>query len=67
MTTTFNHLRARETFVQYNRKGADSESTPKIKHSYRGVFSLDRDRVMYSMAFRRLSSKTQVFHSKTTY
>lgn len=31
------------------------------KHSYRSVYQRDRDRILYSKEFRRLSGKTQIF------
>jgi dGTPase len=34
---------------------------PEPEHSYRGPFQRDRDRIVHSSAFRRLSGKMQVF------
>lgn len=64
----FEYLRAKEKYAQYwHRETVNSPIVPIMpkKHSYRSIFSCDRDRVMYSSAFRRLSSKTQVFNSQT--
>lgn len=74
MIRKFEHLKAPECFIQYNcskNKGVkdakEAEEALKYakEHEYRSMFSFDRDRVIYCGAFRRLSSKTQVFHSKT--
>ena len=64
----FEYLKANECFAQYwFRETVNSDVTPVIpqKHAYRSVFACDRDRVMYCSAFRRLSSKRQVFNSQT--
>src|SRR6202020_3556677 len=34
---------------------------PEPDHGYRNPFQRDRDRIVYSRAFRRLENKTQVF------
>jgi len=34
---------------------------PSIEHSYRGPYQRDRDRILHSSAYRRLSGKMQVF------
>ncbi len=34
---------------------------PESRHAYRGPFTRDRDRILHSSAFRRLSGKMQVF------
>src|SRR5690242_2465059 len=34
---------------------------PESEHAYRNPFQRDRDRIVYSRAFRRLENKTQVF------
>lgn len=68
MCMDFSYLKANESYSQYwFRETVNSDvicNTPR-KHSYRSIFACDRDRVMYCSAFRRLSSKTQVFNSQT--
>ena len=40
---------------------------PEIDHMFRGPFQRDRDRILHSTAFRRLSGKTQVFTGQGDY
>src|SRR5712675_2488154 len=37
---------------------------PEPPHPYRNIYARDRDRVIYSRAFRRLEAKTQVFTTR---
>src|SRR5260370_37539458 len=37
---------------------------PEGPHPYRNIYARDRDRVIYSRAFRRLEAKTQVFTTR---
>ena len=66
MSGEYSYLRAITDYAQYwSREDNDGEIMPSIPklHSYRSIFACDRDRVMYTSAFRRLSSKTQIFVS----
>src|ERR1700748_3066436 len=61
--TDFNVDRERVLLAPYAMHSADSAGRryPEAKHSYRGPYQRDRDRIIHSAAFRRLSHKTQVF------
>ena len=55
--------RERVLLAPYAMHSADSAGRkyPEPEHPYRGPFQRDRDRIVHAAAFRRLSSKTQVF------
>jgi dGTPase len=50
-------------FAPYALASAQSRGRkhPEAAHAYRGPFQRDRDRILHSSAFRRLSGKMQVF------
>jgi len=55
--------RERVLLAAYAMHSADSSGRrhPEKPHPYRGPYQRDRDRIIHSSAFRRLSHKTQVF------
>jgi dGTPase len=55
--------RERCLLARYATHSADSRGRKhaEIEHPYRGPFQRDRDRIVHSSAFRRLSGKMQVF------
>lgn len=55
--------RERALLAPYAMRSVDSEGREREEpeHPYRGPFQRDRDRILHSSAFRRLSGKMQVF------
>lgn len=55
--------REREWLAPYAMKSAESAGRlhEEKEHPYRSVYQRDKDRIVYSTAFRRLEYKTQVF------
>ena len=54
---------ADEFYVAFDRDYLSNDANPGRTPDYRTVFHQDRDRIMFSPAFRRLQTKTQVFQA----
>lgn len=55
--------REQNLLAPFAMRSSDSKGRvhPEKEHSYRGPFQRDRDRILHSSAYRRLSGKMQVF------
>ena len=47
--------------LRFSSEQSRGRRYPEPEHGYRNLFQRDRDRIVYSRAFRRLENKTQVF------
>src|SRR5580698_7726304 len=50
-------------YRDFDREYLCNDENPTRKSDYRSVFHQDRDRIMFTPAFRRLQAKTQVFQA----
>ncbi len=63
VASTFVDQREQLLLAPYAMHSSDSlgRQHPETEHAYRGPFQRDRDRILHSSAYRRLSGKMQVF------